>query len=78
MKERMMECSDAYTCVVCDFCGMIISKMKNTNAYYCNACNNHSSVSTVQIPYAFKLMIQELMSINIWPKIQTENSVVKE
>ena len=78
MKERMMECSDSYTCVVCDYCGMIISKMKNTNAHYCNSCNNHSAVSTIQIPYAFKLMIQELMSINIWPKIGTDNSVMKE
>jgi DNA-directed RNA polymerase II subunit RPB2 len=78
MKERMMECSDLYTCSVCDLCGMIVSKLKNTSSYYCNGCDNHSHISTVQIPYACKLMIQELMAINIWPKLGTQNTITKD
>ena len=78
LKERMVECSDAYECHVCDQCGMIVGYMKGTNSYYCNACDNHTNISKIAIPYCFKLMIQELMSINIFPRIETENSITNE
>ena len=47
--------------------------MLNKDVWYCNLpeCRN-SSISKVNMPYAFKLFLQELMSINILPKISTE------
>ena len=74
LKERMMECSDLYEVKVCDKCGMFAHKMKNTNAYICDSCKNLTDISTIQIPYAFKLMIQELMAINILPRVKTDQS----
>ena len=73
LKERMMETSDIYTVHVCDKCGLLAQKMLNKDVWYCNLpeCRN-SSISKVNMPYAFKLFLQELMSINILPKISTE------
>jgi len=74
LKERMMECSDLYEVKVCDKCGMFAHKMKTGNAFICDMCKNTTEISTVQIPYAFKLMIQELMAINIIPRIRTDKN----
>ena len=77
LKERMMETSDIYTVHVCDNCGLLAQKMLNKDVWYCNLpeCRN-SSISKVNMPYAFKLFLQELMSINILPKISTEKNSI--
>jgi DNA-directed RNA polymerase II subunit RPB2 len=75
LKERMVECSDGYETQVCDSCGMIVGRLRGSDSYYCNACNNHTNISRVSIPYCMKLMFQELMSINIYPHIITENTI---
>jgi DNA-directed RNA polymerase II subunit RPB2 len=73
VKERMLECSDKYECRVCRHCGLLASKMKNNNVWYCKSCDNYSQISTVEIPYAFKLMMQELQSVNIAMRLKTDN-----
>jgi hypothetical protein len=72
-KEKLMECSDIDKFYVCDICGRLAYKMGDKNFYYCNGCNS-SRVSAVSIPYAFKLLMQELESVNIGVRIKTENS----
>ena len=71
LKERLMETSDSYNMEVCNKCGIIATKMINKNAYYCQACSG-TEISRVSVPYAFKLLVQELMAINILPKIEPE------
>lgn len=77
LKERLVDCSDRYEAYVCDICGTMASKMKNRNAYICTACDNNTKITKTIIPYAFKLLIQELMSMNIMPRINTDNSLNK-
>ena len=72
-KERMMETSDIANFKVCDDCGMLATRVIDKEYYVCNPCNNHTRISSVNMPYAAKLLFQELMSINIMPKIKTEN-----
>ena len=50
---------------------IIATKLINKNAYYCSACNG-TEISKVTVPYAFKLLVQELMAINILTKIEPE------
>jgi len=45
----------------------------NKNVYICEACKT-SDTHKVQLPYAFKLMMQELMAINILPRIRVEQN----
>jgi len=89
LKERLMDDSDAYTVHVCDICGLfaqralrkeniISAKRQPTDAdiYHCEKCQNYSNISKVMIPYAFKLLIQELLAMNIAARIVTKKPEV--
>ncbi len=80
LKERFLNVSDAYSCYVCDVCGLFAQRVikkenkstpQSTDTYECIGCKNKTKISKVIIPYAFKLLIQELMSMNIAPRIRT-------
>lgn len=84
--EKLMFNSDFHTTYVCDICGLIAERLNNANTqtadhrpsddiYYCRACNNYNKISKIAIPYAFKLFIQEMMSMCIAPRIRTRKSI---
>jgi DNA-directed RNA polymerase II subunit RPB2 len=75
LKERMMDCSDISKVYVCDICGLFASKVIDKEYYICKACQNSTRISAVVIPYASKLLFQELMSVNILPRIRTEKNI---
>lgn len=72
LKERMMENSDITTVMVCDKCGTFATKVMDKDYYVCNNCGNHTDFSNVAMPYAFKLLTQELTSVNILPRIKAD------
>jgi DNA-directed RNA polymerase beta subunit len=81
-RERLYDVSDKYSVFVCRKCGMIASyndgdksKMYATadfSIHLCKTCDNRTDFARVEIPYAYKLMAQELQTINIVPRIITE------
>lgn len=75
LKERMMETSDITKTYVCDLCGLFASKVIDKDYYQCKACHNTNRISAVVIPYAAKLLFQELMTVNIVPRIRLEQSI---
>jgi DNA-directed RNA polymerase II subunit RPB2 len=75
LKEKFMESSDIYKVHVCNDCGMFASKVIDKDYYKCKACQNTTRISAVVIPYACKLLFQELTSVNILPRIRTEKSL---
>ena len=75
LKERLMECSDSTLVHICDICGMVATKMRSRNVHYCKACKNYLNVTPVVIPYAFKLLQQQLAGLHIAARMQTKNSV---
>jgi DNA-directed RNA polymerase II subunit RPB2 len=49
------------------------SRSKNDmSVHLCRTCGNTTDFSRVEIPYAYKLLSQELMTMNICPRILTE------
>ena len=72
LKERLMDQSDAYTLHVCRDCKVPAIHDFHSKESFCNVCKQSSSVSTVRLPYACKLLFQELMSQGIVPKIAVE------
>ena len=75
LKERMMETSDIETFHICDECGLLAQRVIDKEYYMCKACNNTTKISQVVLPYACKLLFQELMSVNVLPRIKTEDSM---
>ena len=73
LKERMVNNSDIYHIHVCGTCGMFVRKKVDKEIHICQICSLRGltySTYKVEVPYAFKLLCQELMSINILPKIK--------
>ena len=74
-KERIYDSSDKYTVYSCNYCGKIAAYNKKMHIYNCNLCENTVAFSKVNIPYACKLLFQELTTMNIFPRIITENTL---
>jgi DNA-directed RNA polymerase II subunit RPB2 len=75
-KERFMECSDAFPCHVCRECGLIAITNPTAGIWECRACSNTTNFSAVQIPYATKLLIQELETMCIAPRLLTQGKLI--
>jgi DNA-directed RNA polymerase beta subunit len=65
LKERMLDTADNFRVFICKNCGMTANVNPNKNIYKCNACKTSADIVQVRIPYAFKLLSQELYTMNI-------------
>jgi len=70
-KERLYDVSDAFRVNVCKRCGMIAAYNDQKHIHHCRTCDNRVDFDYVELPYACKLMFQELMTMNIAPRIIT-------
>jgi DNA-directed RNA polymerase II subunit RPB2 len=77
-RERLYDVSDKYSIHVCKKCGMTVSyndgkkKGFDFTIHLCRTCGNTTDFARVEVPYAFKLMSQELQTINVATRIMTE------
>jgi len=77
-RERLYDASDKYSIYVCKKCGMTASfndgkkKGMDFTIHLCRTCNNKTDFARVEVPYAFKLMSQELQTINVATRLLTE------
>ena len=72
-KERLYDVSDKYSVFICKKCGMIASYNDAKHIHRCRTCNNRTDFAYVEIPYSCKLLFQELITMNIAPRLLTEN-----
>jgi DNA-directed RNA polymerase II subunit RPB2 len=70
-RGRLYDCSDKYQVHVCRECGMIAVFNDVAGVHVCRTCDNRTDFALVQIPYACKLLFQELQTMNVVPRIVT-------
>lgn len=72
LKERIMECSDNYRLFICRSCGMPATAANpERNIWSCRECQNSTSFAEVRIPYAAKLLFQEVQAMGIAARFRT-------
>ena len=73
VKERLLDMSDKFRVYVCKQCGTFVTAGNPyQNIYYCKTCKNSTDIAEVSLPYAYKLLTQELMSMCIVPRMITD------
>ncbi|GLT95236.1 hypothetical protein SLE2022_129300 [Rubroshorea leprosula] len=68
--ERLMISSDPFEVQVCRKCGLLGYYSHKLKTGICSSCKNGDNVSTMKLPYACKLLFQELQSMNIVPRLK--------
>jgi DNA-directed RNA polymerase II subunit RPB2 len=75
-KERLMECSDAFSCYTCKDCGLLAIANPEQSIWACRGCGNSTNFGHVNIPYATKLLLQELETMNIASRLITQQKLL--
>lgn len=70
-KEKIMECSDNYKMYVCKECNSFATVNHEKEIYNCRNCTNKVNFTEIRIPYACKLLLQEIQTMSIGTKINT-------
>ena len=71
LKERLFDVSDCYRVHVCHSCGLFCEAKLKEFWYKCRRCDSQENICQVMIPYACKLLLQELMAMQIKPRLHT-------
>ncbi len=77
-KERLMECSASFSCYTCKDCGLLAIANQEDGIWACKGCNNTTNFSHINIPYATKLLLQELETMNIGSRIITQQKLLRD
>ncbi len=70
LKERFD--SDKTTLYVCEDCGMLAVYDSYRDNNYCPKCGSKVKISKIELSYAFKLLLDELKALGIYPKMVLE------
>ena len=71
LKERLFDVSDSYRVHVCTQCGLICQANVDEQRFECKNCSQQSNICQIKIPYAAKLLFQELMAMQLAPRLRT-------
>jgi DNA-directed RNA polymerase II subunit RPB2 len=76
-QERLMKCSDAFSCYSCRDCGLLAIANPVEGVWCCRGCGNTTRFAHIQIPYASKLLLQELESMCISSRLITTQKLLR-
>ena len=65
LQDRLMNCSDYTQAHICSKCGSILSPMHQDNKVTCMTCSSSKNIHIVAVPYVFRYLCTELLSMNV-------------
>ena len=71
LKERFD--SDKATLHICENCGMLAVYDSMKNRAFCQKCGANVEITAIELSYAFKLLLDELKALGVYPKLQLAN-----
>ena len=69
LKDRLLDESDKIVVPVCSKCGLVAVKDFERGTIYCSICGDVTTYN-IEMAYAFKLLLNELMGMCIYPKLR--------
>ena len=75
LKDRLLDESDKADIFVCERCGLVAYHDVKQRRYICRVCGDKGKISSVSVAYAFKLLLQEMQSLNITPRLLIKEKV---
>ncbi len=75
LKDRLLDEADKTEVHVCEKCGLIAYYDSKQRKYVCRVDGDSAKISTVVMAYAFKLLLQEMTSLNIAPRLVLKDKV---
>ena len=67
--DRLLEQSDKFTAHFCKLCGLPAYYDLKQERFLCPVHGKDAEVAAVSLPYAFYLLLEELMSMSIYPRL---------
>ncbi|MFH0870360.1 MAG: DNA-directed RNA polymerase subunit B [archaeon] len=71
LKERFD--SDKTEVPICESCGLVAIHDARKNSFFCPICGENVEISNIEMSYAFKLMLDELKSMIVYPKLKLKS-----
>ena len=75
LKDRLLDESDKSEIFVCERCGLVAYRDEKQRKFVCRVCGDKAKVSPVSVAYAFKLLLQEMQSLNVAPRLLIKERV---
>jgi len=69
LKERLLDESDRTVVPICNTCGLVAVYDKFREYSYCSVDGENVDITFVELSYAFKLFLDELKSMGIYPRL---------
>ena len=74
IKDRLLDESDLTIKYVCNSCGHVAIRDRHGNMR-CPVCGDKAMIYPVEMSYAFKLLMDELKSMGIAPRLKLDSLV---
>ena len=75
LKDRLLDESDKTEVLVCEKCGLTGFHDARKRKFVCAQCGDSAPISSISVAYAFKLLLQEILSLNIAPRLKLKERV---
>ena len=75
LKDRLLDESDKAEIYVCERCGLVSYYDIKQRRFVCRVCGDKAKVTSVSVAYAFKLLLQEMMSLDVAPRLLIKERV---